>query len=215
MLYWQDDGVGGSLLDSHRRRRSCYSIFPAFCQDWREQERQPRFHAFTFRIVNRSRRLTEEHPSPGFRGPAAGVGGIDPNPVVVDENVPEHQRLDLRHTETVGGNPVDQFLLQRREEALHPGVVVTVGHAAQTLRQSLPGKLRAERLAGVLAPAVAVQDGIPYGEPTCHGFDGVDAQLLLHVVPHFQRENLAAIAVHDRGDVQLAIPALHLGDIRQ
>ena len=164
MLYWQADGIGVSVSDSHRRRWFIHSIFPAFCQDWREQERQPRLHAFIFRIANRSRCLTEEHPSPGFRRPAAGVGGIDPNPVVVDENVPEHQRLDLRHAQAVSGNPVDQFLLQRREEALHPGVVIAVSHAAQTLRQSLPGKLRAERLAGVLAAAVAVQDGRMHSE---------------------------------------------------
>ena len=70
---------------------STYSIFPAFCQDWREQERQPWLQAIRFTGANRSRRPTEEHPSPGFRGPAAGIGGVDPNPVVVNENVPEHQ----------------------------------------------------------------------------------------------------------------------------
>ncbi len=85
-----------------------------------------------------------------FPGPAAGIGSIDPNPVVVDENVPEHQRFDLRHTETVSGNPVDQFLLQRSEEALYPGIVIAVCHTAQALRQSLTFELRAERLAGVL-----------------------------------------------------------------
>ena len=129
--------------------------------------------------------------------------------------LPENQRFDLRHGQAVGGNPVDQFLLQRREEALHPGVVVAVGHAAQALRQALPGKLRAERFAGVLAPAVAVQNGVPDGKSAGHGPDGVNAQLLFHVVPHLQREDLAAEAVHDRGDVQLTVPALHLGNIRQ
>ena len=118
----------------------------------------PSFGQFASEIANRSRCLSEEHPSPGFRGPAAGIGGVDPNPVVVDENVPEHQRLDLRHTETIGGNPVDQFLLQRREEALHPGVVVAVRHTAQALHQTLPGKLRTERLAGILAAALHFDD---------------------------------------------------------
>ena len=51
----------------------------------------PGFGQFPSEITNRSRRLTEEHPSPGFRRPAAGIGGVDPNPVVVDENIPEHQ----------------------------------------------------------------------------------------------------------------------------
>lgn len=170
---------------------------------------------FAFWIANRSRRLAEVHLSEGFRGPAARIGGVDPNPVVVDEHVPEHLRFDLRHAQAIGGNPVDQFLLQRRKEALHPGVIVTVSHAAQALRQTLPGKLRAERLAGVLAAAIAVQDGIPHRKPVGHGFDRVNTQLLLHVVPHTQREDLAAVAVHDRGDVQLAIPALHLSDVRQ
>ena len=101
----------------------------------------PGSRGFVSWITNHSRCLAEEHPSPDFRGPAAGIGGVDPNPVVVDENVPEHHRLDLRHTETVGGNPVDQFLFQSREEALHPGVVVAVRHAAQALRQTLPFKL--------------------------------------------------------------------------
>ena len=90
-----------------------------------------------------------------------------------------------------------------------------MSHAAQALRQALSGKLRTECFAGVLAPAVAVQDGVSHGKTAGHGFDGVNAQLLFHVVPHLQREDLAAEAVHDRGDIQLTVPALHLGDIRQ
>ena len=42
------DGIGVSVSDSHRRRWSCYSIFPAFCQDWREQECQPRMRTNRF-----------------------------------------------------------------------------------------------------------------------------------------------------------------------
>lgn len=57
----------------------------------------PGFGRFSSRITNRSCRLPEKHPSPGFRRPAAGIGGVDPNPVVVDEHVPENQRFGLRH----------------------------------------------------------------------------------------------------------------------
>ena len=207
MLYWAADGDGVSLLDSHRRRRVCRSIFPAFCQDWREQKRQPGFGTFPGRSPVCLRRLPEVHPAPNLRGPAAGIGGVDPNPVVVDEHVPEHQRLDLFHAQAIGGYLVDQFLLQRREEALHPRVIIAVGDAAQALRQSLPGKLRPERFAGVLAPAITVQDRSPHRKPAGHGLDRIDAQFLLHVVPHAQREDFSVEAVRDRGDVQLAVPA--------
>ena len=62
-----------------------------------------------------------------LRGHNRCLLAVDSNPIVVDENVSEHQGLDLRHTETVDRNPVGQFLHQRRINSLHPCVVVAVG----------------------------------------------------------------------------------------
>ena len=50
MLSWEADGDGESLPDFHRRRWLCHSIFPAFCQDWRRQERKFRLQAIAVRM---------------------------------------------------------------------------------------------------------------------------------------------------------------------
>jgi len=41
----------------------------------------------------------------------------------------------------------------------------------------------------------------------------INAQLLLHIVPHLERDDLAAEAVHDRRNIQLAVRTLYLGNI--
>ena len=43
----------------------------------------------------------------------------------------------------------------------------------------------------------------------------INAQLLLPIVPHLERDDLAAEAVHDRRNIQLAVCALYLGNIRE
>ena len=41
----------------------------------------------------------------------------------------------------------------------------------------------------------------------------INTQLLLHIVPHLERDDLAAEAVHDRRHIQLAVRTLYLGNI--
>lgn len=67
---------------------------------------------------SRSRRPFEVHPLPDLREPAAGVGRVNSNPVVVDEHVPERKGFNLLHAQMIVRNPVDQFLLQCRKEFL-------------------------------------------------------------------------------------------------
>ena len=43
----------------------------------------------------------------------------------------------------------------------------------------------------------------------------VDAQLLLHIVPHLERDDLAAEAVHDWRHIQFPVCTLYLGNIRE
>lgn len=81
--------------------------------------------------------------------------------------------------------------------------------------KTLPGKLRAERFAGMLTTAINVQNDTPHDVPLCHSFGYVNTQILLHVVIHLQHENLAALAVINREDVQLAVPELYLDDVCQ
>lgn len=71
---------------------SRHSISPEFCQDWQEQEVCP-LRGYTSQ--NRSHHLFTVHPPPNLRGPAAKVGHVNPNLVVVDEHVPEYHGFDL------------------------------------------------------------------------------------------------------------------------
>ena len=47
-----------------------------------------------YRIVIHLRYRPDEHPH-GFQRPAAYVGGIDPNTVIIYERIPEYRRLGL------------------------------------------------------------------------------------------------------------------------
>ena len=92
------DGIGESLYASHHRWCPNPSIFQAFCQDWREQKRRPRHRAIHFLDYQ-----SFIHPAPktsfsGFPGLAAAFGDVDPNPVAVNDNVPE--TIDLTSAST-------------------------------------------------------------------------------------------------------------------
>lgn len=58
---------------------------------------------------------------------------MDPDSVVIGEYIPEYDRLDLFFRHTVGGDSVQELLVQRCEEALHPCVVIAAVNAAQAL----------------------------------------------------------------------------------
>lgn len=85
---------------------------------------------------------------------AKQIARIDPNAVVVDENIPENDRPDLLTRQLVRRDPVDLLLLERSEKAIHPRVIKALPHAAETLHQAAAHKLCAEGGAGVLAPAI-------------------------------------------------------------
>ena len=62
-------------------------------------------------VIQRSSRLLEIHPAPDLRRPTVRVGGIDPNPIVVDEHISKYQRPDFFHGQTIRRYAIDQFLV--------------------------------------------------------------------------------------------------------
>ena len=48
MLRLKADGAGEACLIAIAVGGSAHSIFPVFCQDWREQERKPRLRVMRF-----------------------------------------------------------------------------------------------------------------------------------------------------------------------
>ena len=66
-------------------------------------------------------------------GKPIGFRGVDPDAVVVNENVSENDRLHLLPGQPVRGNAVVFFLLQRCPEALHSCIVKAMTGSAQAL----------------------------------------------------------------------------------
>ena len=139
---------------------------------------------------------------------------VDSYLVVIGKYVTEHARLDLLHGHSVSRDTIKQFLLQRSEEALHPGIVIAMRDAAEALRETHLLQCLAEPSACILTAAVAVQDRTS-DRIAVQSFDRVHTQFLLHVVPHDQREDLAVVAIQDWRDIQLSVPALNLSNVRQ
>ena len=122
---------------------------------------------------NRFARAGRAGAASGRRGLAVGFGPfavangreshrirrIDSDAIVVNEDVPEHECFDFFAGEAVGGDRVDQFLLESGEEALHTGIVEAVADTAQTLDHTGPGKFFPERLARILTSSVGMEDG--------------------------------------------------------
>ena len=148
------------------------------------------------------------------RGQAVGVGSVDAAGVVVADYVAEHRALNLTPRESLAAHPVDQLLLQRSKEALHPRVVVAAARAAHALRGSQRRQLIAVGLAGELAAPVAVDDHSPVAEMPAHAPQRRHAQLGAHVVGHGEAHDLAVETVQHGGKVELAVGAGDLGDVR-
>ena len=100
------------------------------------------------------RRRAEGGEPVGFRRQTTGICRVHPPPGVIDENIPENQGLDLVHRHPVCRDAVDQFLLQGGEEALHPGIVVAMRHATETLDETVRRQRLPKSVAGVLAATV-------------------------------------------------------------
>ena len=119
------------------------------------------------------------------------------------------------HRHPICRNAIDQFFLERGKEALHPGIVVAMRHAAEALDKTVHSQRLPKSVAGVLAATVAVENSSADRKPARRGLDRVDAQFLPHIVLHAQGEDLAVEAVQDGRNVQLPVRALDLGNVRQ
>lgn len=92
-------------------------------------------------------------PIPHGRQPQR-VSGVDPNAVVISENIAKNDRFDLLARQLAGRDLIDLFLLERGKKALHPRIVEAVPHAAETLQHPAARKFRTEGGAGVLTSAI-------------------------------------------------------------
>ena len=83
------------------------------------------------RVASGSRLRVLSRPfSVRSRRHSSGVDRGDPDPVVVDEDIPEYDRFHLFAAQSVCCDPVDLFLLQGCKETLHPRVVKAMSGSA-------------------------------------------------------------------------------------
>lgn len=130
--------------------------------------------------------------------------------IVISEDISEYPGFDLGHPHSVCRDTVQEFLLQRSEEALHSGIVEAVINAAQTLPHVIACKKRSEIFACILAASVRMQDGTLDRVSHPRSLESIDTEFFLHVISHDERQDLSVEAVEDRRDVQLAVNTLDL-----
>ena len=106
---------------------------------------------------------------------------------------------------------------QGRKEALHSSVVKAVGSSAEALTHSTCGNLRTEVITCILTAAVTVENCALERFPKSFSqyFNSINAEFLLHVVAHFESNDLAVKTVKNRRYIQLSVRARHLGYIRK
>ena len=93
---------------------------------------------------------------------------------------------------------IEQFFLERGEEALHAGIVIAIPDAAEALGNAAVLQSLPEKSAGVLAATVGVEDGAAEREVACGGLKRIDTQLGTHIAVHAQGEDLSVETIHDR-----------------
>ena len=157
----------------------------------------------------------EGNPAKDRRRQSTQVGRVNPVLVVVNEDVAKHERFHLIHRHAADRDLIEQFLLERGEKALHPGIVIAMADAAEALNNAAVLQCLPKCAAGVLAAPVGVEDGAADGETAGGCLERVDAQLLAHIVCHAQGKDFTVEAVHDRRDIEPAVNALDLRDVRQ
>src|SRR5205823_1661665 len=113
------------------------------------------------------------------------------------------------------GATAKQVLLERGEEALGDGVVKAVAFRAHRAVDADLAAALAEAQRDVLRPLVGVVDeaGMRPATGERH-LERVDDELGLEVRPHRPADDAARIAVHDRGQVEPALPGAHVLDVR-
>ena len=119
--------------------------------------------------------------------------------IVVAEDVSEDDGLDLFTLHSVCRYLIQLFFFQCGKEALHTGIIVAMGSTAEALDKSVCYKLPAEGVAYVLAATVTVENtSFQSAILLTQLFYGVYTELFLHVITHFNSDNLAVEAVKDR-----------------
>ena len=68
------------------------------------------------------------------------VGGVDAVLIVVDHDITENDGFDLFHGQLFCVDAVEFFLLERSEEAFHPGIVITFSCTTHALDSAVAGK---------------------------------------------------------------------------
>lgn len=149
------------------------------------------------------------------RRETVGVETVHSEGVVVSKDVSENDSLDLFASHFVSWYTVELLLFQCRKEALHSCVVEAVSGSAEALTHSTCGNLCTKIVACILTAAVTVENCAVerFSKSFSQPFNSINAKFLLHVVAHFESDDLAVKAVENRRYVQLSVRARYLGNI--
>mgnify|MGYP007096553245 CR=1 FL=1 len=130
-------------------------------------------------------------------------------------DIPEHHALNSFARQPGRVNPVQLFLLQRREKALHARVVIAPPDAAHALNELMAFECQTVLPACELAAPVGVEYCALHNRAAAGILQGLDAQRRAHIVVHVEAAYAAVKAIQHCGQIEFAVRAGYFGNIRQ
>ena len=106
------------------------------------------------------------------------------------------------------------FGLERREDALHRGIVPAVAGSAHATSHAMVSQKPLEGLTGVLAPPIRVmQDRLRFASPPDRHHEGIGDELRGHRRMHGPTDDPAREEIHHRRDVEPAFGGPEIGEV--
>ena len=108
----------------------------------------------------------------------------------------------------------NQFNLQRFEERLNHGIVITIALAAHRNEKVMLLKTFLIVTRTVLRPAIGMVDAALWGSPQCHGhIQRTDCQIAFYTVADSPPKDTARLKIDDHRQVQPAFACPDVGDV--
>lgn len=133
-------------------------------------------------------------------GSQVAEGGVLAESVVVSIDVLKD--LDARVGRSIEAAALKHFVFEGADEGLGPGVMVGVGASGHALAEAGLGEGLAEGGAGVLAAAVAVEDGALSGAGLECLPEGVEDEIRAEMIGQSPAEDAPGVEVDDDGEVE-------------
>ena len=108
----------------------------------------------------------------------------------------------------------DQFRLDRLEDGLDHGIIITISFSAHGWKHLVSFEDLAILITGILAPPVRVLDHPRLWLPNCNGLlQSTNSQILFHPIPRFPADNATRIKIDNDCQIQPPFRSPYITDV--